>query len=291
MKKTPLLIGLSAVAVVLIAYGSTTDRISINRPVVSEIKKDEPASAPDVLNSRFVIENKEFYLINGAAQMEIVPDSASIELVRIFGEPRYGDLDGDGDIDAAVLLERTAGGSGVFYYAALAMLEGSDYQTTNTLLLGDRISPQSLVMENGRAVYNFAVRRSDEAFTVPPSIGKSLYIHYDAESGTIGEWVKDFEGESNYTERYRAQVDRVAVIFEHKDFTSYRLVTNGRVREGQLNTERGYENDEDATVFVLDWQKSEGEQMRYVKFTNEPGRLYLLDSAGQKIEGSVLLLD
>lgn len=94
-----------------------------------------------------------------------------------------------------------------------------------------------------------------------------------------------------YTERYSARVDRVDVVFEHKDYTQYRLTTNGLVREGELNTERGFEDDIDATVYVLNWQKPEGEQILYVRLTAEPGRLYLLDTQRKIVRGSVLNLE
>jgi hypothetical protein len=73
------------------------------------------------------------------------------------------------------------------------------------------------------------------------------------------------------TERYSAQVDRVKVVFEQWDYTRYRLQTNDLVREGEMNSERGFEDDMDATVYVLNWQKPEGEQTRYVRLSAEPG--------------------
>lgn len=93
------------------------------------------------------------------------------------------------------------------------------------------------------------------------------------------------------TERYSGRIDRVDVVFEHKDYTEYRLTTNGLMREGELNTERGFEDDIDATVYVLNWQKPEGEQMLYVRLTAEHGRLYLLDSERKIVRGSVLNLE
>lgn len=243
----------------------------------------EPAEPPttDVLNLTFVIDGEEYKLENGLAAKVATPESSFAMTLRVFGEPVYGDLDKDGDEDAALWLQHEPGGSGTFYYGALAMKDGAGYKATDTLFLGDRIAPQTLNIMEGRAVYNFAERRADEAYSVEPSIGRSVYVHYDVESGEIGEWVKDFEGESNPTERYRGQVDRVSVVFENYNYTSYRLVTNGVVREGELNTERGYKEDIDATVYVLDWQKPEGEQMRYVRFAKEPGKLFLLNTAGE----------
>lgn len=93
------------------------------------------------------------------------------------------------------------------------------------------------------------------------------------------------------TERYYAQVDRVKVVFEQWDYTRYRLQTNDLVREGELNTERGFENDPDATVYVLNWQKSEGEQIRYVRLTAEPTFLYALDGYQNIIRSGRLVLE
>jgi hypothetical protein len=100
-----------------------------------------------------------------------------------------------------------------------------------------------------------------------------------------------FKEEIVYTERYSARVDRVDVAFEHKDYTRYRLTTNGLVREGELNTERGYKTDEDATVYVLNWQQGEGEQIRYVRRTQDPKNLYLLDTNNDIASGTPLVLE
>jgi hypothetical protein len=90
------------------------------------------------------------------------------------------------------------------------------------------------------------------------------------------------------TERYSGQIDRVSVVFEQRDYTEFRLTTNGVVQEGVLNTERGYAEDVDATVYVLNWRLPESKQLRYVRLTGEPGLLYLLSSDNQIIRGSVL---
>lgn len=93
------------------------------------------------------------------------------------------------------------------------------------------------------------------------------------------------------TERYSAQVDRVKVLFEQWDYTRYRLQTNELVREGAMNSERGFGDDPDATVYVLNWDKPEGEQIRYVRLTAEPGRLYALDGYGELIKAGRLVLE
>jgi hypothetical protein len=93
------------------------------------------------------------------------------------------------------------------------------------------------------------------------------------------------------TERYSAQVDRVKVLFEQWDYTRYRLQTNELVREGEMNSERGFGDDPDATVYVLNWQAPEGEQIRYVRLTAEPGYLYALDGYQNIIKSGRLVLE
>lgn len=149
----------------------------------------------DVKNISCVINGEVFNLKNGLAIKDVSPNSVTKNTLRFFGEPVYGDLNDDGEEDAAVLLSNDQGGSGIFYYAVLAIKNGDTYKSTNTLFLGDRIAPQTVNIINGRAVYNYAERKFDEPMTARPSIGKSLWVHYDKKNGEIGEWVKDFEGE------------------------------------------------------------------------------------------------
>lgn len=113
---------------------------------------------------------------------------------------------------------------------------------------------------------------------------------YVVEAPVIESDTTDFSNGTAIYERYSARVDRVDVVFEQRDYMRYRLTTNGLVREGELNTERGFGDDIDATVYVLNWQQPEGEQMRYVRLTSQPGILYLLDSNQEIVWGSALTL-
>jgi len=149
------------------------------------------------LNTTYDIGGEVFTLVNGKAEKDYAPGSATKNKLSVFGEPVYGDLNNDGQIDAAVLLQNDPGGSGTFYYAVLAINNNGVYKSTNALLLGDRISPQTVEIHDGRAVYNYAERKIGEDFSVPPSIGKSLWINLDYKTLEIGEWVKDFEGEAD----------------------------------------------------------------------------------------------
>ena len=93
------------------------------------------------------------------------------------------------------------------------------------------------------------------------------------------------------TERFSAQVDRVKVIFEQWDYTRFRLQTNDLVREGEMNSERGFGDDPDATLYVLNWHKTEGERIYYVRLTAEPQYLYVVDSYRNLIKSGRLMLE
>jgi len=195
MKKTIFIIGGSIVAVVVI--------IAIIGLVYFQLTKQDREntipvlSAFDVLNMSYTVDGEIFILQNGKAEKEYTSDSATKNTLSIFGQPLYADLDKDGDEDAALLLVNDPGGSGTFYYAVLAINNGNASFTTNALLLGDRIAPQTMGIDEGHALFNYVERKAGEPITTRPSMGKSLWIQYDSQTGQIGEWVKDFEGEAD----------------------------------------------------------------------------------------------
>ncbi len=154
------------------------------------------AQVSNPLNITYVVGGQSFNLVNGKAEL-VTENSSSKNTLFVFGEPVYGDLDKDGDNDAVVLLVNNPGGSGTFYYAALAINNNGAYSATGTMLLGDRIAPQTVEIQDGHALYNFAERKGTDPMSTPPSIGKSVWVYYNAKDNTIGEWVKNFEGETD----------------------------------------------------------------------------------------------
>ena len=128
------------------------------------------------LNAAYIIEGKEVRLVHGRAEAEVAPGSATKIKTSVFGKPVYGDLDGDGDEDAALFLVQDPGGSGTFYYVAAALKAGDKYRGTKAVLLGDRIVPQTLEIRNGVIIVHHADRRPDEPMTAPPSVGKTKYL-------------------------------------------------------------------------------------------------------------------
>ena len=131
-----------------------------------------PSGAQDTI---YMIEGQHVKLSGGVARQEAAPGSASMRTTKVFGEPTLGDVNGDGQNDAALMLMQERGGSGTFYYLAVAYSSTTGIIGTNTLLLGDRVAPQTLEIRDGLIIANYATRKTGESMSTPPSQGVSLY--------------------------------------------------------------------------------------------------------------------
>lgn len=98
------------------------------------------------------------------------------EGTRYFGNEAISDLDGDGRPDVAFLFTQDQGGSGTFYYVAVALGSAHGYVGTNAILLGDRIAPQTTMIQDGDLIVNYADRKQGEPMTTQPSVGVSSYF-------------------------------------------------------------------------------------------------------------------
>lgn len=49
------------------------------------------------------------------------------------------------------------------------------------------------------------------------------------------------------------------------------------VEKGKLNTEKGLEKDQNGTIYILNWDRPETEQVYYGYYSKNPEKLYMLD--------------
>lgn len=129
-------------------------------------------SAADPKNATYEIQERQVTLADGNSIVEDAPGSRTI--TAYFGNEAKGDLDADGDLDAAFILIQNGGGSGTFVYVVAALKEGEGYRGTNGILLGDRIAPQTTEIRDGKVIVNYADRRPDEPMATQPSVGVTL---------------------------------------------------------------------------------------------------------------------
>jgi hypothetical protein len=142
----------------------------------------------DPQNATYLIEGQEVTLVNGVAETETAPGSASSQITKYFGNAVDIDLNSDGLMDSAFLLTQDGGGSGTFFYVAAALQTAGGYQGTNAILLGDRIAPQSTNIDPNNPsqfVVNYADRKLSEPMSAQPSIGVSRT--FKLENGSLVE--------------------------------------------------------------------------------------------------------
>lgn len=163
---------------------------------------EESGSSTDYKNAAYSIDGQLVQLVNGSAETEPTPGSASKTVTRYFGNDLVTDLNDDGRDDVVFLLTQETGGSGTFYYAVAALNTFDGYVGSDGYFLGDRIAPQTIEeSQNPRhknvIVVNYADRAPGEPMTTQPSVGKSAYLKLDLEHMQWGVVEPDFEGESN----------------------------------------------------------------------------------------------
>jgi heat shock protein HslJ len=152
----------------------------------------------DHLDAEYIIDGRPIHLVDGVADIEAAPGSATRIVTRYFGNEMRKDLDGDGQEDIAFLVTQQTGGTGTFYYVVAALATEESYRGSHGILLGDRIAPQATVSGNGRIVIvNYADRAPGEPFTSAPSIGKSVWLLLDPATMQFGEVAQDFAGEAD----------------------------------------------------------------------------------------------
>lgn len=62
---------------------------------------------------------------------------------------------------------------------------------------------------------------------------------------------------------------------------------NEFIQKGNFNTERGLGDDPDGTIFVLNWDKPEADQIYYGYYSSKPEKLYLLDNKREVIKSEL----
>jgi hypothetical protein len=133
-------------------------------------------TSADPLNAVYTVEGHEVRLFHGRAEKAVAQGSATKVITSVFGKPVYGDLDHDGNDDAALILAREPGGSGIFYYVAVSINVNGSYRGTNAVLLGDRIVPRDVGIHNGKVVVRYIDRGPRQAMTAQPSVGQTKYL-------------------------------------------------------------------------------------------------------------------
>lgn len=193
MKKTLGIIVVILALVAVFGWGVFKFKFAVNDTSINlNIGASSPRDATYKINGQLVTLNE------GVAETLSVAGSATKIITKYFGNEVTHDFDGDGRDDTAFLLTQETGGSGTFFYVAVALNKADGYVGSEGLFLGDRIAPQPTNMGNGNViVVNYAERKPGEPFTARPSVGKSIWLLLDPKTMQFGEVAQNFEGEAD----------------------------------------------------------------------------------------------
>ncbi len=156
--------------------------------ILTPLANEETTSYLDSKNCTFDVDGQTILLVDGYAENENTPQSASKLVTRYFGNEINIDLNLDGLMDSALLLQQENGGSGLFYYVVAAIQTKDGCSGTNAIFLGDRIAPQSTnvyMSEPTQFIVNYADRKPDEPMTSSPTEGISRV--FNLENGLLVE--------------------------------------------------------------------------------------------------------
>ncbi len=180
--------------------------ISLNLDIERETQSNNKGTVADHKNSSYIIEGQTVTLTDGLSETTSAP-SSSVEIVtRYYGNELKHDLNDDEQEDVLFLLTQETGGSGTFFYLVAALQTPTGYVGSQAFLLGDRIEPKSISIDEGMtnngthrqnvAVVDFATHASDEPFTAEPTTDTTIWLKLDPDSMQFGEVAQDFEGEN-----------------------------------------------------------------------------------------------
>jgi len=140
-------------------------------PVPSPINSPVPSSVPEL--SVDILRNATYYasyygrtikLVNGSYSEGSGATAYSVQMLDVFA---YGDLNGDGKLDAAVILAENGGGSGVFESVVAVLNQGGAPHQISQVQLGDRVLVKSANISLGVIHLNMIVQGPSDPLCCP----------------------------------------------------------------------------------------------------------------------------
>ena len=126
-----------------------------------------PALTPDALrNAEYVFAGRRVRLQNGELVNDLEVGSAS-ETWVLHDPIAFGDLNGDGLRDAAVVLSYSGGGSGTFFYLFAVLNRNGAPVPVGSRDLGDRVRVMSLEISNGNIILMMVAHGPDDGLCCP----------------------------------------------------------------------------------------------------------------------------
>lgn len=105
---------------------------------------------------------------------------------------------------------------------------------------------------------------------------------YNQQKGTCDHNIDDFSYKKFDGIVYRGVINAKPITLEIiGQGDGYRMSVDGQVTLGELNTERGFNHDENASLFILNWQQPESEQIKFVRLSKNYSVLFGVNANGE----------
>ncbi|MGA9348656.1 MAG: META domain-containing protein [Anaerolineae bacterium] len=206
--------------------------IEVSSEVIGTVKEPSQPTAQLTLealqNASYQgIYDEPVQLTDGQYEGEpFVPGGASRPTVTFHPEVyAFGDLNGDGVDDAAVILIENSGGSGNFLYLAAVINDGGAPVNVATQFVGDREQVQAIIIEDGEITLNMVAHGPDDPMCCPT---QEVTKRYQLRDDQLVEVLVGLEGTMWTLVSYGDPSDPQAVL-EGSEITAVFDSAEGRV--------------------------------------------------------------
>lgn len=161
------------------ATATPTDTATASATGSVEVPAVDDAALASVTLQTDLLPAGEVTLQDGAFEVEAAPGSAS-KIQFSLGGTAFGDLDGDGGQDAAVVVVSSGGGSGTFYDLHIILATADGPRDAGATPIGDRIAITGLVIADNEVVVDYLDRAPGAAMATAPDVPMSIRVTVDA---------------------------------------------------------------------------------------------------------------
>lgn len=135
----------------------------------------QPSGASiDYKNAIYRLGGKDVTLLEGQHAQPVAEGSAEQDVTRVVEPPAHAAGTLGSRAAVAVFLSEDGGGSGTFYYVALAFNDGRG----TTFQIGDRIKPIGIAINGDDLIVSYLDRKADEPMAVPPTVPRERHFAY-----------------------------------------------------------------------------------------------------------------
>jgi len=132
--------------------------------------------------------SKEALLHDGWYVEEVGPGASTKLVIRMAEEHAFGDLNGDGIDDAAVVLVCDPGCGGTFFQLAIVLNQEGKPRHVGGALLGDRIKLHSVSIDSGQISVELTRHGPHDLICCPTEEVRQFYrLQWDGVMGPVSE--------------------------------------------------------------------------------------------------------